>query len=308
MTTHEIREALWATKGDVVAAAQLVASGKKRLASEVDSMPAGEPPLQQPRTKMAPVVWSQKQKIKTLKIPEDCEYEKRYVYVTDIGKGAYGTVSKVRHGGKIYAMKLIQIHTPKLIDDLSDFQEEILITIKAAHLGVAPKIFDYGICKYQDPYIEKDLEGNTTTEIYGEYFIIQELLEDTWFELFTEEDDSADDWIEILELQRTLLENGIQHADLHSENIMKGGDRFYIVDYGQAGFIHKNQISTEANDIKNYTRYMYYWVRNFYPHLLKIVSEGPPYNLNRMNAVDRSLFWEIEEKFFRKYWPELYRS
>ena len=170
MTTREICKALLATKGDVVAAAQLVASAPRtRLASQLET--AGEPPLRRMRTGLAPKVFSATDTVADLVIDENCQKMSQYEIVRHLGEGRFGTVSKASYGGAYYALKRISIQTESSNDTL--FRNELFFGLKAASLGIGPAIYDFGICRYARP---KTLDFFTNTVEYGYYYILQEML------------------------------------------------------------------------------------------------------------------------------------
>lgn len=303
MTTREICKALLATKGDVVAAAQLVASAPRtRLASQLETV--GEPPLQRMRTGLAPRVFSATDTVADLVIDENCQKMSQYEIVKHLGEGRFGTVSKASYGGTYYALKRISIQNESSNDTL--FRNELFFGLKAASLGIGPTIYDFGICRYARP---TTLDFFSNTVEYGYYFILQELLDETWETSLHDDPNITDEWIKVLELHRKLLKNGINHNDLHVQNIMKKGQKLYITDYGKA----TETDPRKANDIFFYTVWIEKWIKRLYG-----IDNSIRVNRGRQESIftnevkqtedDRRHFQKLEEEFFKKHMPQFYKS
>jgi predicted Ser/Thr protein kinase len=156
----------------------------------------------------------------------NCE---KQLTMTNIGKGAFGTVYKVPvkpcmknipSGVKVVAVKLEKMDNSKFYNP-RQLKTAADITRKAHEIGIGPALYDIFILKGPNFFslvkVYEHIEGRE----WGDFKSNKEMNHAV---------------VQLKEHIHTMNKAGIIHHDLHAGNVMLSKDKVYIVDFDRANF------------------------------------------------------------------------
>jgi serine/threonine protein kinase len=163
--------------------------------------------------------------VKDLIAPDKCPDE--YVVVERLGAGSNGTVDLVRSSdGKEFALKKVPFGLDNLESEATYFATEVYYNVKLSETGVAPDVFDWGMCYHEVPPNDND---------WGFLFMVSERVGTTLEEHLKLHPFTNELAVSLAVTIDRMLNEGVSHGDLHPRNIMvddQGAIR--IIDYGRA--------------------------------------------------------------------------